>query len=113
MQNFHVIFIWCMRSERGVCDICNSAKKEKYNPQGGRGSCGFHPDRVDFAALINPALSSVYPLRGNLSRAFPRAYPAICGAIPRGGIAYTSYCRASSLWRGVVMNGDVVRNPMW
>ena len=32
---------------------------KKYNPQGGRVSCGFLPDRVDFAALINPALSKV------------------------------------------------------
>ena len=32
---------------------------KKYNPQGGRGSCGVHQDRVDFAALINPALSKV------------------------------------------------------
>ena len=33
--------------------------ERKYNPQGGRVSCGFHQDRVDFAALINPGLSKV------------------------------------------------------
>ena len=32
---------------------------KKYNPQGGRVLRGAHPDRVDFAALINPALSTV------------------------------------------------------
>ena len=32
---------------------------KKYNPQGGRVLCGFHQDRVAFAALINPALSTV------------------------------------------------------
>ena len=52
------------------------------------------------------------PQGGNLYHAFSRVFPCHLWGNPTRFNAHTSCCRALSLWRGVVMNSHVKRDPM-